>query len=83
MNQSEVLDQLQKLFNDIFLEEVTVTPELKAQDVKEWDSLMQISLMIAVEDAFSITFRIGQVEGTRNVGELANLILLRMQEKKS
>jgi acyl carrier protein len=33
-----------------------------------------------VEKAFGIRFRVGEVEGTRNVGEFADLIARRKQE---
>ncbi len=80
MNQTEVMAKLQVIFDDIFLEPVRVTPELKAGDVPEWTSLMHISLLIAVEKAFGIHFRVGEVEKTRNVGEFADVIIRRLQE---
>jgi acyl carrier protein len=80
-NRSEVIAKLQLIFDDIFLEPVKLTPELSANDVPEWDSLSHISLLLAVEKAFGIRFRVGEVEGTRNVGEFADLILRRVQER--
>ena len=76
-NQTEVLARLQSIFDDIFLDEVVVTPELSAQDVEEWDSLLHISLVVAVEEAFGIRFRVGEVEATKNVGDFADLIMKR------
>ncbi len=79
MTETEVLARLQTIFNDVFLEEVVVTPELTAHDVEEWDSLIQISLLLSIEKAFNIRFRVGEVEATRNVGELARLIVTRVE----
>jgi acyl carrier protein len=76
-----VIAKLQLIFDDIFLEPVKLTPELSANDVPEWDSLSHIYLLLAVEKAFGIRFRVGEVEGTRNVGEFADLILRRVQER--
>jgi acyl carrier protein len=59
---------------------VVVTPELSAKDVPEWDSLVHISLLVSVEKAFSIRFRVGEVEAARNIAEFADLILKRMKE---
>jgi acyl carrier protein len=81
MNQAEIIAKLQTLFDDLFLEPVSLTPALTAKDVPEWDSLMHISLMVAVEKAFGVRFRVGEVETTRNVGEFADLILKRTQER--
>ena len=80
MNQAEVIAKLQEIFDNLFLEPVTLTPNLSAKDVPEWDSLTHISLLVAVEKAFTVRFRVGEVEGTKNVGEFANLILKRKQE---
>lgn len=78
MQQQEVISKLQEVFDETFLEQVTVTPELSASDVPEWDSLTHVSLILAVEEAFGIKFRVGEVEATKNVGDLANLILKRL-----
>lgn len=77
MNQTEAIARLQTLFDDIFLDPPRLTPELTAKEVPEWDSLIHISLLVAVEKAFGIRFRVGEVEGTKNVGEFADLILRR------
>jgi len=81
MNQTEILDKLQAIFDDVFLEPVVLSPTLSAKDVPEWDSLLHISLMVAVEKAFAIRFRVGEVEATYNVGEFADLILKRIEER--
>ena len=78
MNRSSVLERLQSIFDDVFLEPVTVTPELSAHDVPEWNSLVHISLMVAVEQNFGIRFNVGEVENTRNVGEFADLIVRKL-----
>ncbi|CAN5748380.1 acyl carrier protein [soil metagenome] len=77
--QSEIIGRLQNIFDDVFLEPVVVTPQLSAHEVEEWDSLIQISLLVSIEKAFGIRFRVGEVEATRNVGELADLIARRLE----
>lgn len=80
MTQTEVIAKLQEVFDTIFLEPVVVTPQLTAKDVPEWDSLVHISLLVSVEKAFSVRFRVGEVEAAKNVGQFADLILKRMKE---
>ena len=77
MTQSEVISQLQPIFDDLFMEKVILTPELTADDVEEWNSLLQISISLAVEKQFGIRFRVGEVEATKNVGDFADLIARR------
>jgi acyl carrier protein len=74
MTQASILTRLQSIFDDVFMEPVTVTPELSAKDVSEWDSFKHIVLVLAIEKAFGISFRVGEVESTKNIGEFANLI---------
>ena len=81
MNRTQVIARLQEIFDNIFLESVVLTPELSAHDVDEWDSLIHISLIIAVEKAFNIHFRIGEVEAQSNIGEFADLIVKRINER--
>lgn len=79
MNQSEVIAKLQTIFDSLFLESVVLTPAISAKDVPEWDSLTHISLMVAVEKAFGVRFRVGEVENAKNIGEFADLILKRKE----
>jgi len=72
-----VIAGLQRIFDDLFLEKVILTPELTADQVDEWDSLMQISLLLVVEQQFNVRFRVGEVEATKNIGEFADLIARR------
>lgn len=81
MNRPEIIAKLQTVFDGILLEPVPLTPELSAADVDEWDSLLHISLMLAVESAFGVRFRIGEVEATKNIGEFADLIRRRLTER--
>jgi acyl carrier protein len=75
VSRDQVLAELQAIFNDVFIEEVTVTPELSAEDVPEWTSLTHVALILAVEDKFQVRFRLGEIEATQKLGDLADLIL--------
>ena len=76
----EILTRLQSVFDATFLDSISVTPELSADQVEEWDSLTHISLIVAVEKEFGIRFETGEVEGTQNVGEFAELIEYHLDE---
>ena len=78
MTQTEVITRLQPIFDDLFMDKVELTPQLTAAEVEEWDSLIQISLLLAIEKAFNIRFRVGEVEAAKNVGEFAGLIARRV-----
>jgi acyl carrier protein len=80
MNQNEIIAKLQTIFDEIFLEPPKLEPSLSAKDVPEWDSLIQISLLVAVEKGFGVRFRIGEVESAKNIGEFADVIARRIKE---
>jgi len=80
MTRFSVLDRLQPVFDEVLLDPVTVSSELSAKDVPEWDSLTNISLMLAVEKHFGVRFNVGEVEATKNLGDLADLILRKLSK---
>jgi acyl carrier protein len=79
MTHAEILERLQPIFDNLFMDPITLTPDLSAADVAEWDSMLQISIIVAVESAFGVRFRVGEVEGTKNVGEFVALIAERLK----
>jgi acyl carrier protein len=81
MQESEIYAQLTEIFQDIFMnEDMVLTPELSAKDVKGWDSFKQIEIIIGVEGKFGVKFRMKEIETLRNVGDLAALVGLKTGE---
>lgn len=69
------LDKLQDLMRDVFDDDnLLITPDTKADDIDDWDSLTHISLIVAIEKQFSIKFSHGEIQNLNNVGEFLNLV---------
>jgi acyl carrier protein len=69
------IEKLTGVFRAVFEEDdLVVTRSTSAKDVAGWDSVMHVTLMIAVERAFGVRFKSGNVAGLKNVGELVDLI---------
>ena len=83
MNRAEVIAGMQAVFDGLLLEPVVLTPQLTAKDVAEWDSLLHISIVVAIEKKFDIRFRVGEVETAKNVGEFADLVVRRLSDEMS
>jgi acyl carrier protein len=81
LNRDQVFVELQTVFDQVFLEPVAVTPELSAGDVAEWTSLTHVALILGIEDRFKIRFRLGEIEATQKLGDLADLILRHLPAK--
>ncbi|MBR0429520.1 MAG: acyl carrier protein [Lachnospiraceae bacterium] len=76
MTREEVFEKLTEVFQDVFDDEtIELTDTTTAEDIEEWDSLMHITLISEIEDAFDVNFSMKEVTGLHNVGELADAIL--------
>lgn len=79
MNRAEVYEKLNEVFRDIFDDEnISVNDATTADDIEDWDSLEHINLVVAVEKKFNIKFNMGEVNGFKNVGEMADIIMTRV-----
>ena len=79
MSREEIFERLNDVFRDVFDDEgITVGENTTADDIEEWDSLEHINLIVAVEDAFKIKFKMGEVTGMKNVGEMVDIIMSRI-----
>ena len=75
MNKEQIYSQLTNVFHEIFEDQSIVpTPNMKASDVEEWDSLNHINLIVAVEARFKIKFKTVELESLRDVGHLVDII---------
>lgn len=71
----EIYDRLEAIFRDVFDDDgLIVIPQLTANDVEGWDSMMNVQLMLSIEEAFKVHFSASQIASLNNVGELAALI---------
>jgi acyl carrier protein len=72
---STTLDKLQDIFRDLFDDDdLVLTQQTAAKDVKGWDSLKNVKLIVQIEKAFKIRFATGEVVALKDVGELVALI---------
>lgn len=75
MTRQEINEKLNSVFQEVFNNnDLTVTDATIASDVDGWDSIAHLTLMSSVEDAFSIEFSLGEINGFNNVGQLISAI---------
>lgn len=69
------LERLRQIFRDIFDDEaLNITPETTPDDIEDWDSLAQISIISSAQDEFGVEFDIGEIADITDVGSLLALI---------
>lgn len=75
MQQQEIYERLTGILQDVFDDDTLVaTPELTAHDVKDWDSVNHITLVVAIEEEFHIKFKTAELEKMKNVGQMVEHI---------
>ncbi|WP_072418356.1 MULTISPECIES: acyl carrier protein [unclassified Ruminococcus] len=78
MNTKDIYKRLNEVFQDVFDDDsIRVTPDTTADDIEDWDSMEHINLIGAVENEFGLRFKMGEVSGMKNVGEMASIIAKR------
>lgn len=66
---------LRNIFREIFDDDtLAVTPETSRNDVAGWDSVAQVMLVLAIEEAFDMRFREDEVSSIRSVGDFLEAI---------
>lgn len=72
---SDTKERIQEAFRDIFDDNsIVLRDDMTAADVKNWDSLNHIDMIVAVESEFKIKFTTAEVTSLKNVGELIALV---------
>lgn len=75
MERNEIILKTEEIFKTIFDDEnLKLTDEMTAADVKGWDSLTHIQLIVSVEKKFEIKFSLKEIMNLKNVGDLIDTI---------
>lgn len=75
MDTNTIIKNLNPIFCDILdLSSLVLGPESNASNVEGWDSLAHINLVMSIEKHYGIRFALGELQGLKNVGEMAELI---------
>lgn len=77
----QIVKEVTEIFREVFDdEEIRLTNETTAEDIEDWDSLMHITLITAIEEHFHIRFKLKEVTGLQNVGATIELIEEKLNE---
>lgn len=78
MTKNEIYERLTEVFRDVFDDDsIEIDDETTADDIEDWDSIEHITLVGAVESEFGVRFKMGEVSGMKNVGEMVRIIMER------
>lgn len=75
MTHAEVRERLTGVFRDVFNNpSLDISDSTTANDVEDWDSLTHITLIVAAEKQFGVSFTTKEIKGLSNVGDFIELI---------
>jgi acyl carrier protein len=75
MSPSDITRRLTEVFHDVLDDEaIVLSRETTAEDIEAWDSLAQISLIVAIEKEFDISIDLAELNQFKNVGDMLDLI---------
>ncbi|OPZ94795.1 MAG: acyl carrier protein [Planctomycetes bacterium ADurb.Bin412] len=71
----ELKRRLTAVFREVFSREsLEITEATTAHDIEEWDSLMHITLVVAMEKEFGLQLRAAEVGRLKNVCEMLDIL---------
>jgi acyl carrier protein len=75
MTRDEVLERLTSVFRSIFDDDsITLKDSTTANDIEEWDSLNQIKIILASEQAFGLRLNARKISTFANVGDMVEYV---------
>ena len=70
------MKKLSNVFKEVFdNEELEIGYETSAKDIEDWDSLINLQLMIATEKACNVNFTAFEISKFKNVGDMCESII--------
>lgn len=80
----EVMTEVNRIICEVLdNDSVQLKYETTANDVKEWDSLNHIQIIVAIEKHFNIRFNFAELQKFKNVGEMCDSISSKLGTKGS
>ena len=80
MTETQITEQLQEIFRDVFdREALTISQDTTADDVEGWDSIAHVSLVVEIQREFGVTLVLQEIQAMKTVGDMIVLIARKLQ----
>jgi len=75
VQKKEIIKTVQDVFIDVLEDDdIVLNYNTAADDVKDWDSLNNILLIVEIEKKFKLKFKLEEIYSFKNVGEMCDYI---------
>ena len=64
------LEELNIIFNNAFNDEITLTNEVNMDNCEQWDSFNHLSLIVELEDYYSVKFTQEEIQNLKSVASV-------------
>jgi acyl carrier protein len=79
---TEVMTEVTAIFREVLRDDaIRLEYQTTASDVKNWDSLAHVELVVAIEKHFMIRFNFAELQKFRNVGEWCDNIVAQLAKR--
>lgn len=83
MTREAVFEKLNEIFRNNFDDDgIVLNEETSSADIDSWDSIEQINLIVAIQNAFNVTFNLDEANSMKNVGNMVDIILKKISDKQ-
>jgi acyl carrier protein len=84
MSENHIMPELAEIIRDLLEEpELVVLPETSAANVPSWDSMKHILILMAAQEKFGVQLTTREMDGLRNVGDLAAAITRHLKKDQA
>ncbi len=70
-----IVEKLNDIINSILETNVVINNQTKFSDLPEWDSVVQMTFLVTVENEFNISIDIGEALEAETIGEFSRCIM--------
>ena len=80
MTETQITEQLQEIFRDVFdREALTISQDTTADDVEGWDSITHVNLVVEIQREFGVTLVLQEIQAMKTVGDMISLIARKLR----
>jgi len=75
MEQTQIIEKLTSIFREVFSDSSIVLNEtMTTDDVENWNSLTHMMMILKVEEALNVKFKLKELNKMKKVGDLITII---------
>jgi acyl carrier protein len=75
----DLMERVRRVLNDMLLNDSVITEDTKLADIPEWDSMLHVTLVLAIEREFSVHLNSKEVSQSVAIRPILDLVEAKLQ----